>query len=113
MGERLLLARPVLGVGSEGSGLCQVEPFARGLLFIFFKTSRKELEVPGCGCRVGASLLRDREKIRKEGLVINRQRFNAPLDLVAVINTMAPPKSLGSSGGQGGGSLKGILEFSA
>lgn len=79
----------------------------------FLKHQEKNWRYLGVGAGWGASLLRDREKIRKEGLVINRQRFNAPLDLVAVINTMAPPKSLGSSGGQGGGSLKGILEFSA
>lgn len=52
-------------------------------------------------------------KIRKEGLVINRQKLNVPLDLVAVISRMAPPKSQGSSGVQAGGSFKGILEFSA
>lgn len=61
----------------------------------------------------GGKSPKGQRKIRKEGLVINRQKFNAPLDLVAVINRMAPPKSLGSSGVQIGGSLKGILEFSA
>lgn len=42
MGEGLLLAKPVCGVGSEESGLCQVEPFTRELLFIFFLKKNQE-----------------------------------------------------------------------
>lgn len=53
MGEGLLLARPVCGVGSEGSGLCQVEPIARGLLFILKKNQEKNWRHLGVGAGSG------------------------------------------------------------
>lgn len=61
----------------------------------------------------GGKSPKGQRKTRKEGLVVNWQKLNAPLDLVAMISRMAPPKSLESSGVQAGGRFKGILEFSA
>lgn len=53
MGEGLLLAKPVCGVGSEESGLRQVEPFARELLFLKKKNQENSWRFLGVGAGWG------------------------------------------------------------